>query len=91
MEFRETVMGYGQAGDGADGRRDTIEHSYWAVNEAGEKEKQTVEISFWDLHFGIKDLAPRKREALFYNVILDLKQEDVAKKWGSLPSLLGSM
>ena len=41
-----------------------------------------IGISFWDLHRGIKDLSPRKREALFYNVILDKKQKDVAKIMG---------
>lgn len=41
-----------------------------------------VGISFWDLHRGIKELSPRKREALFYNVILDWKQRDVAERMG---------
>jgi DNA-directed RNA polymerase specialized sigma24 family protein len=41
-----------------------------------------VTISFWDLHRGIKELSPRKREALFYNVILDEKQRDVADRMG---------
>lgn len=40
----------------------------------------TVSFDFWDLQRGIKELAPRKREALFYNVIRDMKQKDVAKK-----------
>jgi DNA-directed RNA polymerase specialized sigma24 family protein len=42
----------------------------------------SIGFNFWDLHRGLKDLAPRKREALFYNVIMDLKQKDVAKKMG---------
>jgi hypothetical protein len=41
-----------------------------------------VGISFWDLHRGITELSPRKREALFYNVILDWKQRDVAERMG---------
>jgi DNA-directed RNA polymerase specialized sigma24 family protein len=41
--------------------------------------KVTVSFDFWDLHRGLKELAPRKREALYYNVILDQKQKDVAK------------
>lgn len=39
----------------------------------------TVGFSFWDLHRGLKELAPRKREALFYNVIMDLKQRETGK------------
>lgn len=42
----------------------------------------TVSFDFWDLHRGLKDLAPRKREAVLWNVIFDLKQKDVAKKMG---------
>lgn len=44
--------------------------------------KVSVSFSFWDLHRGLKELAPRKRQALYYNVIRDLKQKDVAKKMG---------
>lgn len=53
-------------------------------DEAGENivDRQTVSISFWDLHRGIKDLSPRKREALWYNVILDWRQRDVAERMG---------
>ena len=42
--------------------------------------KVTVAFDFWDLHRGIEQLAPRKREALYWNVIMDQKQKDVAKK-----------
>ena len=42
----------------------------------------TVSFNFWDLHRGLKSLAPRKREALYWNVINDQKQKDVAKKMG---------
>lgn len=42
----------------------------------------TTSFNFWDLHRGLKELAPRKREAIFYNVIYDLKQKDVAKEMG---------
>jgi DNA-directed RNA polymerase specialized sigma24 family protein len=48
----------------------------------GEMKRVTVSFNFWDLHRGLKDLAPRKREALFYNVIMDQKQKDVAKIMG---------
>ena len=59
-----------------------IEHSYWVYEENGSKTKQTVEISLWDLHDGLKTLSARKREAVFYNVILDKKQKDVAEIMG---------
>ncbi len=61
-----------------------IEHSIPIWDEAGENivDRQTVSISFWDLHRGIKDLSPRKREALWYNVILDWRQRDVAERMG---------
>jgi DNA-directed RNA polymerase specialized sigma24 family protein len=45
-------------------------------------EHKGVKISFSDLKFGIKELSPRKREAFFYNVILDMRQKDVATKMG---------
>lgn len=83
MEFRELVGGYGLAQAGADGRKHILEHSYWTYKENGERDKKyTVQISFWDLHTGLKELAPRKREAIFHNVILDKKQKDVAKIMG---------
>jgi DNA-directed RNA polymerase specialized sigma24 family protein len=44
--------------------------------------KVSVSFSFWDLHRGLKELAPRKREALFHNVIRDAKQKDVARIMG---------
>lgn len=61
-----------------------IEHGYFVYEEDGEtvKSKEAVSISFWDLHNGIERLSPRKRQALFYNVILDWKQRDVAEKMG---------
>jgi DNA-directed RNA polymerase specialized sigma24 family protein len=45
-------------------------------------EHKGVQISFSDLKFGIKELSPRKREAFFYNVILDMRQKDVAERMG---------
>lgn len=61
-----------------------IDHGYFVYeeDETTIKSKETVSISFWDLHRGIKELSPRKREALFYNVILDWKQRDVAEEMG---------
>jgi len=82
IEYRELIGGYGLIGDPADGRKHIITHSYYAKNpdpESKEPVKKTITISFWDLQRGIKELAPRKREALWYNVIEDQKQKDVAK------------
>lgn len=42
----------------------------------------TVSFNFWDLHRGLKSLAPRKREAVLWNVLYDKKQKDVAKIMG---------
>lgn len=72
-EFRELV---------ANGGDHVLTHSYLVPDEDGGARKETITISFWDLHRGIKELAPRKREALFFNVILDEKQKDVAKRMG---------
>lgn len=74
-EYRELVN--------QDGRLHVIDYGYWVYDEDGtRKSKEDVSISFWDLHQGLKELAPRKREAIFYNVILDEKQKDVAKHMG---------
>lgn len=72
-EFREHV---GSTGD------HVIRHGYKVYPEDGEPYKVTVTISFWDLHRGIKDLSPRKREALYFNVIRDERQRDVADRMG---------
>lgn len=48
----------------------------------GGMHKVSVSFCFWDLHRGLKDLAPRKREALYHNVIRDAKQKDVAEIMG---------
>lgn len=71
-EFHELV---------AAGGDHVLTHSY-LVPDGDEHEKVTISISFWDLHRGINELAPRKREALFFNVILDQKQAEVAKRMG---------
>lgn len=72
-EFRELVNNGGDH---------VLEHSYMVRDEDGTTRKETISVSFWDLHRGIKELAPRKREALFYNVIMDEKQKDVARRMG---------
>lgn len=75
IEYRELVN--------QDGRLHVIDYGYWIYNEDGSrKHKEEVSISFWDLYDGLKELAPRKREAIFYNVIRDMKQKDVAKIMG---------
>src|SRR5580704_1705906 len=45
-------------------------------------EYKGLTISFLDLQYGLDKLSKRKREAFFYNVILDQRQEDVAKIMG---------
>ena len=60
-----------------------IDHSYIVYDDEGEEVgKKDITISFWDLHGSLEKLSERKREAVFYNVILDWKQKDVAKKMG---------
>lgn len=41
-----------------------------------------LDIHFLDLQKCLKGLSKRKREAVFYNVILDMKQKDVAEVMG---------
>lgn len=76
LEFRDLVQ--------QDGRDHVIDHGYWVYDEDGETilGKETVSISFWDLHGMLESLSPRKKEAMFYNVILDMKQQDVADIMG---------
>lgn len=72
-EFHELV---------SNGGDHVLKHSYLVPADDGGTRKVSISISFWDLHRGINELAPRKREALFYNVILDQKQAEVAKRMG---------
>jgi FixJ family two-component response regulator len=39
-------------------------------------------ISFYDLDKNINKLSPRKKEAFYLNVIIDMKQKDVAERMG---------
>lgn len=71
LEFRDYVAQHG--GDGV------IEHGYFVYNEDGTKTKVIITISFWDLFYGLKELSPRKREAVWYNVIQDKLQREVAE------------
>lgn len=38
-----------------------------------------LSINILDLQGCLKNLSPRKKEAVFYNVIMDMKQKDVAE------------
>lgn len=71
LEFRELVQ--------QDGRNHVIEHGYFVEEEGKEKRKVFLALSFWDLRDGITELAPRKKQAFWYNVICDMKQKDVAE------------
>lgn len=73
LEYREFV---------ANGGNHIIEYTYTIPGDDGIIRKETISFSFWDLHRGIKELAPRKREALYWNVICDQKQRDVAEQMG---------
>lgn len=67
----------------ANGGDKVITHTYPVYDEDGEiLGKETVDISFWDLHDSLDVLSDRKREAVYLNVILDWKQKDVAQKMG---------
>lgn len=75
LEFKQHVANTGDH---------VIEHSYYIYDDEDPKvgkpvDKRTVSISFWDLHDKLKMLSARKRQAVFYNVILDWKQKDVAR------------
>lgn len=60
-----------------------IEYGYHIYDDDDRiKDKVSVTISFWDLHGSLRRLSARKREAVFYNVILDWKQKDVADRMG---------
>lgn len=71
LEYRDYVASTGNH---------VIDHGYWVVDKDGNRVKHVdISISFWDLHNALHRLSKRKREAVFYNVILDQKQKDVAK------------
>lgn len=67
----------------ANGGDKVITHTYVVYDDDGKAlGKDTIDISFWDLHDSLEVLSDRKREAVHLNVILDWKQKDVAKKMG---------
>ena len=63
--------------------KDVIDHAYIIENpETGERKKIEITISYSDLLGRLNELSDRKREAVFYNVIMDMKQRDVADIMG---------
>lgn len=98
LPFRDLVTSPEHDGQGGYNTSDgVIEYGYFVEPEnevedpttgkvtkikTGERYKVFVTLSFWDLQGALKKLSPRKREAVFYNVILDKKQKDVAAIMG---------
>lgn len=50
--------------------------STWDIAHKG------IRINFLDLQDCLRELSPRKKEAVFLNVIMDMKQKDVAERMG---------
>lgn len=71
LEFRDIFQSTG---------KHVIDHGYYVEDDEGNREKISISISLWDLQNALTMLSPRKRQAVFYNVILDWKQKDVAKE-----------
>lgn len=90
LEYRDIVTSP-QRHDAHESSMDgIIEHGYFIYNpdkldndgKPGVKGRVVITLSFWDLHHGLNDLSKRKKEAFFYNVILDKKQKEVAEIMG---------
>jgi DNA-directed RNA polymerase specialized sigma24 family protein len=80
LEFRDLVMSPEHDGQGGHRSSDgVIDHGYFVEDEEGNRRKVLITLSFWDLQGKLAKLSPRKRQAVFYNVILDKKQKDVAE------------
>jgi DNA-directed RNA polymerase specialized sigma subunit len=80
LEYRDLVGSTGES---------IIQHGYFVYDDDGNiVDKKILTLSFWDLVGALKPqsqggiLSDRKREAVFYNVILDKKQRDVAAIMG---------
>lgn len=83
LEYRDLVTLPEHDGQGGYQNCDgVIEHGYEVENEDGTRRKVNITLSFWDLQDALNTLSPRKKEAVFYNVILDQKQKDVAAIMG---------
>jgi len=63
-------------------RNYTVFEALCAQSGIWEIEHKGIRINFLDLQGSLKRLSKRKREAVFYNVILDMKQKDVAEIMG---------
>lgn len=75
-EFQDWVSATGES---------VIEHGYFLYDENDEDKivgKVLVTISYWDLYDSLQRVAERKREAVYYNVIKDMRQKDVAEIMG---------
>lgn len=55
---------------------------YWQRTGRDTIEHKGVTINFMDLKDGVENLADRKKEAFYLNVIRDMKQKDVAEIMG---------
>lgn len=83
LEFQQLVALPEHDGMGGYGNSDgVLTYGYYVKEEDGSLRKVMITLSFWDLQGSLKELSPRKREAVFYNVILDMKQKDVAEIMG---------
>lgn len=88
LEFRDLVMSptqtsndRGLVNSAVTCDHGVIEYGYHIYDDDDQvKDKVTITLAFWDLHDSLKRLSARKREAVFYNVLLDWKQKDVAKR-----------
>lgn len=88
LEFRDLVMSptqtsndRGLVSSAVTCDQGVIDYGYHIYDEQDMvKDTVMITLSFWDLHGSLKRLSARKREAVFYNVILDWKQKDVAER-----------
>ena len=63
-------------------RNYTVYESYCSQHGVFQFSHRDMTINFLDLQNCLKKLSKRKKEAVFYNVILDMKQKDVAAVMG---------
>lgn len=102
LEYRDLVMAPstgkpdGKSISSVECDHGIIDYGYYIYDEEGDKkEKIEITLSFWDLLGCLRPqskgglLSDRKREAIFYNVILDKKQQDVADIMNITPVTVG--
>ena len=63
-------------------RNYTVFESYCSQHGQYDIEHKGIRINFLDLQNCLERLSKRKKEAVFFNVILDMKQKDVAAEMG---------